>query len=197
MALKPTLKNIPDEELVDCYRNSHDTAYVGELYLRYIHLVYGACLKYLQKDIDAKEATKRIFEMLLRELKRHRVVAFRPWLYGIVKNFCDAESSKNAVTAASLPKKIIMEDVPTSIETTDEAHQAESEDERKLIIQTLIRNLHTLKDEQRKCLQFFYIDNMNFQAIEDKTGYTQNEIKSYIQNGRRNLKQLMGSNGSN
>ncbi|HEY0261636.1 MAG TPA: sigma-70 family RNA polymerase sigma factor, partial [Chitinophagales bacterium] len=197
LTLKPTLKNIPDEELVDCYRNSHDVNYISELYLRYTHLVYGTCLKYLNNGEDAKDATKQIFELLVRELKKHRVTIFKTWLHGVVQNFCTMESRKNTATATVPPPKKTTKEIPIRIESVDEAHQTESEEDRKLLTQTLIRNLHTLKDEQRKCLQFFYIDKMNYNAIEDRTGYTQNEIKNYIQNGKRNLKQLIGSNGNN
>ena len=98
MATKPTLKNIADEELVDYYRNSHDVNYIAELYLRYTHLVYGTCLKYLNSAEDAKEATKQIFEMLVRGLKKHRVTIFRTWLYDEVKSFCATGFRANATT---------------------------------------------------------------------------------------------------
>ena len=75
---------LSDEELVHRYRNSHDTAYIGELYVRYTHLVYGVCLKYFRNDADAQDAVMQIFEKLLLELKKHHVETFRPWLHTVV-----------------------------------------------------------------------------------------------------------------
>ena len=79
---------LSDEELVHRYRNSHDTAYIGELYVRYTHLVYGVCLKYFHNDADAQDAVMQVFEKLIKELKRHHIEAFKPWLHTVVKNHC-------------------------------------------------------------------------------------------------------------
>ena len=83
---KNNYNSVSDEDLVEYYRNSHDTVYVGELYTRYTHLVYGVCMKYLQNDNDAKDATMQIFEKLLKELKKHHITAFKQRLYMVVKN---------------------------------------------------------------------------------------------------------------
>lgn len=194
LAKNLTLSTIADEELVDCYRNSHDAVYIGELYLRYTHLVYGVCLKYLKNEDDAKDATMQIFEQLIRELKRHRVTTFKPWLYTVVKNFCMMEFRKADSTKQRTQK--MAKEMPKSVEITDSAHLAESEEERESLIQGLKNGLNFLKEEQRKCLQLFYLENLSYKAIEEKTGYKLSEIKSYIQNGKRNLKQMMTSGGN-
>lgn len=77
-----------DEDLVQMYRNSHNTAYIGELYVRYTHLVMGVCMKYLKDEAAAEDATMQIFEKLIQELKKHHVQAFKPWLHTVVKNHC-------------------------------------------------------------------------------------------------------------
>ena len=81
-------KNLTDEELVHRYRNSHETTYIGELYQRYTHLVFGVCMKYLHNDAEAEDATMQIFEKLIQDLKKHHITSFKPWLHMVVKNHC-------------------------------------------------------------------------------------------------------------
>ena len=70
---------LTDEELVERYRNSHETVYIGELYQRYTHLVFGVCMKYFKDEATAEDASMQIFEKLITELKKHHITAFKPW----------------------------------------------------------------------------------------------------------------------
>ena len=176
---------LSDEELVHRYRNSHDTAYIGELYVRYTHLVYGVCLKYFRNDADAQDAVMQIFEKLIVELKKHHVETFRPWLHTVVKNHCMMHFRKEA--SASKKETQLINNVKASVENADIDHQ-DTEQEKETMVQYLSTGLDTLKDEQRRCVELFYIKDMSYQQIVDETGYTMNEVKSYIQNGKRNLK---------
>lgn len=188
---KPILDTTTDEELVARYRNSHDSIYVGELYLRYTHLVYGTCLKYLKDSNDAKDATMQIFELLIRELKRHHITTFKPWLYTVVKNFCMMEFRKAGSTKEQVRKTA--KELPRNMEMSDKTHLEEYA-EKETLLQGMERGLMALKEEQRKCLQLFYLENLSYKAIQEATGFTLNEIKSYIQNGKRNLKLYMTNN---
>lgn len=179
---------LSDEELVHRYRNSHDPAYVGELYVRYTHLVYGVCLKYFQNDADAQDAVMQIFEKLIKELKKHHVDTFKPWLHTVVKNHCMMQFRKDAVETkreAELKKT-----VKDTVENTDTDH-LDKEDEKELMILYLSTGMDTLKEEQRKCIELFYLKDMSYQQITEETGYSMNEVKSYIQNGKRNLKNFI------
>lgn len=179
---------LSDEELVHRYRNSHDLIYIGELYVRYTHLVYGVCLKYFHNDADAQDAVMQIFEKLIKELKKHHIESFKPWLHTVVKNHCMMEFRKEATTTkkeAEL-KKTIKE----TVESTDSDH-LDSEEEKELIVQHLSTGMDSLKEEQRTCVEMFYLRDMSYQQIADETGYSMNEVKSYIQNGKRNLKNFI------
>jgi RNA polymerase sigma factor (sigma-70 family) len=176
---------LSDEELVHRYRNSHDTAYIGELYVRYTHLVYAVCLKYFHNDADAQDAVMQIFEKLIVELKKHHVETFRPWLHTVVRNHCmmqfrqEASANKNEVEL----KKITQQSVETA--GTD---QPGSDDEKEQMMAYLTNGMVALKGEQRTCVELFYLKDKSYQQIADQTGYTLGEVKSYIQNGKRNLK---------
>lgn len=176
---------LSDEELVHRYRNSHDTVYIGELYVRYTHLVYGVCLKYFQNDADAQDAVMQIFEKLISELKKHHVETFRPWLHTVVKNHCmmhfRKESSNNKKEAE------LKNTIKGSVENPDTDHLG-TEEEKEQMVRYLSTGMEALKDEQRVCVEMFYLRDMSYQQIADQTGYSLNEVKSYIQNGKRNLK---------
>lgn len=48
--------------------------------------------------------------------------------------------------------------------------------------------LKELKADQKTCVELFYLKHMSYGDIVDVTGYDLKKVKSYIQNGKRNLK---------
>lgn len=183
--------NVADEDLVEYYRNSHDTVYVGELYTRYTHLVYGVCMKYLQNDNDAKDATMQIFEKLLKELKKHHITAFKPWLYMVVKNYCMMEFRKAASQKTNTQK--IVKEQQQNVETDVDAHLDEKA-EKEMMLNGLEKGLSALKPEQQQCVKLFYLEELSYKDIAEKTGFSLNDVKSHIQNGKRNLKLFLTEN---
>ncbi len=179
---------LSDEELVHRYRNSHDTAYIGELYVRYTHLVYGVCLKYLHHDADAQDAVMQIFEKLIQDLKKHHVETFKPWLYTVVRNHCMMEFRKEA---GAVKKEADLKITLKQSVESDEQEHLDSESEKEQIVQYLTSGIESLKAEQRACIEMFYLRDMSYQQIADETQYSLSEVKSYIQNGKRNLKNFI------
>jgi RNA polymerase sigma-70 factor (ECF subfamily) len=176
---------LSDEELVHRYRNSHDTAYIGELYVRYTHLVYGVCLKYLHNDADAQDAVMQIFEKLIKELKKHHIEVFKPWLYTVVRNHCMMHFRQEA--SATKKEAELKNTIKANVESTEEGH-LDTEEDKEIMVQYLTNGMEALKDEQRMCVEMFYLKGMSYQQIADVTDFSLNEVKSYIQNGKRNLK---------
>jgi len=176
---------LSDEELVHRYRNSHDTAYIGELYVRYTHLVYGVCLKYLHNDADAQDAVMQVFEKLIKELKKHHIETFKPWLHTVVKNHCMMHFRKEATVTKKETE--LKNNIKASVESTGIDH-LDSEDEKELMVLYLSTGMESLREEQRTCVEMFYLREMSYQQISEQTGFSMNEVKSYIQNGKRNLK---------
>ncbi len=188
---KNNYNSVSDEDLVEYYRNSHDTVYVGELYTRYTHLVYGVCMKYLQNDNDAKDATMQIFEKLLKELKKHHITAFKPWLYMVVKNYCMMEFRKAASQKTNTQK--IVKEQQQNVETDVDAHLDEKA-EKEMMLNGLEKGLSALKPEQQQCVKLFYLEELSYKDIAEKTGFSLNDVKSHIQNGKRNLKLFLTEN---
>ena len=176
---------LTDEELVERYRNSHETVYIGELYQRYTHLVFGVCMKYFKDEATAEDASMQIFEKLITELKKHHITAFKPWLHTVVKNHCMMLFRKDSTEEKRLG--LLKKETGNVVENPEENHLQEAA-EKEFILQHLKEGIDELKEEQRVCSELFYLKESSYAEITLITGYNLNEVKSYIQNGKRNLK---------
>jgi len=174
-----------DEELILSYKRTGDIGLLGELYNKYVYLVYGVCLKYLKDREDSKDAVMGIFEKIIIELKDKEVKNFQSWLYVVSKNFCLMElrkSKKNLELdlAGNISQNIIME-------SSNELHLNNklNLDYEERILKKCMENL---SEQQRQCVQLFYYEEKCYREISEITRYDLNKVKSYIQNGKRNLK---------
>lgn len=180
-----------DLALISEYKKSKDPRFVGELYNRYLHLVTGACMKYLKHQEDAKDASMDIFEELLVKLLVHEISNFKSWLYSLTRNHCLMKIRKvKNITEVDIQDEKIEN---RFMEKPDFEHlidESSSETER---LQSAIANL---KDNQRLCIELFYLQEMSYKQVSEKTGLDLKQVKSNIQNGKRNL-QLILSQGIN
>ena len=62
------LQEASDDELVRYYQETGNQNYVGELYQRNAHLIFGACLKYLENREESQDAVMTIFEKVMVKL---------------------------------------------------------------------------------------------------------------------------------
>lgn len=182
------LKNISshsasDHELVAAFRQSGDLSLLGALYQRYMDLVYGICLKYLQEREPAKDAVMAIFEELAQKLPKHEVENFRGWLYTLAKNHClmQLRSSKRIK---------VNEFDPEHMQTAEELH-LNGVWEKEARLDQLSKCLETLPPDQKTTVELFYLQGKSYKEIETITGLEWNKVRSQIQNGRRNLKACM------
>lgn len=174
-----------DQQLIDLYVQSNDQVAFSEIYARYGHLVLGLCLKYLKNRDDAKDATLNIFGKLLDDLKKHRISTFKSWLYVYSKNFCLMELRKRQT---KLKKELDLEEnTILRMDFSDITHL----DEKERQLQHLENALLQLNDEQRQCVELFYLRDRSYKEVSEITGFDMHAVKSHIQNGKRNLKLLM------
>lgn len=172
-------QELSDEELVRRYASKGEDFAFTCLFYRYSHLVYGVCLKYLNDVSTAKDAMQQIFIKLLEELKKHDIAKFKPWLYQVAKNHCFMQMRKSKPEFSS-------EDIAEmNMEFEDEWHH-KVEEER--LLDELDRAVKDLSMDQRKCIEFFYLQKMSYAEVSRQTGYDLNKVKSAIQNGKRNIK---------
>lgn len=165
------------------YRTSKSTDAFGLLYERYAHLVYGVCMKYL-KDVDnAKDATMQVFEKLMKDLPKHDVLLFKAWLYRVAQNHCLMQLRSNNHLTKSVD--VFPEN---SVEFVDELHP---KIEKEIQLDKMEAALQDLNEDQRRCVQLFYLEKKTYTEIMLETGFNFMQVKSFIQNGKRNLKQKM------
>jgi RNA polymerase sigma factor (sigma-70 family) len=176
--------NTADEELLDNYRNSRDLKLLGKLYEKYMPLVFGVALKYLKDEEQAQDAVMAIFEDLVQKVHQHEIKQFRGWLYVLSRNHClmQLRAGKKMETVAL---DEFMEFNPVLHPDTENREEA---------MQALERCLDKLTAPQKQSISLFYLEEKCYKDIADTTGYTMNEVKSYIQNGKRNLKICLEKN---
>jgi RNA polymerase sigma factor (sigma-70 family) len=172
-----------DKDLTELYKKSGDLAVLGQLYERYMDLLYGVCLKYLKEPEDAKDSVMMIFEELVTKLKKHEVEYFRSWVYQLAKNHC-------LMKLRSGKKYKTTEFDPDLVQTEDNVH-LNGVLEKEENLKKMEFCMGQLPDEQRKVIQLFYFEGKCYNEIVEITGYAWNDVRSFIQNGRRNLKLCM------
>ncbi|MFP4469984.1 MAG: RNA polymerase sigma factor [Bacteroidota bacterium] len=180
-----------DEQLVSAYYKNRDSAILGELYGRHMHLVYGVCLKYFKEPEQSKDAVMAIYEKIREELPRHQVKHFKNWLYVITKNFCLMELRKHK---AGRMVYLSGEDLPLEFMEIGHALHPVDSDNCGKDLEALQECLEKLKPEQRQCVSLFYYENKCYRDIAVILNLDEKKVKSHIQNGKRNLKICIENN---
>ena len=182
----PFIKNISsatsDKELIERYKASGTLNILGELYQRYMDLVYGVCLKYLKEPEDAKDCVLNIFEELVTKLRKHEVDNFKGWLHQLAKNHCLMKLRK---------QKIVPVNIDVSFMQSEDNVHLDEDLEKEENFKRMQYCLEQLADQQKEVINLFYYKNKCYQEIIEITGLDNNKVRSFIQNGRRNLKICM------
>ncbi len=189
-----SIKKFTDEELVERFVKSGDKDYVGELFNRYTALVFGVCMKYLKDEDESKDATMQIFEKLIADLPRHQIRTFRPWLHMVVRNHCLMILRKQA-NHVMVNTEDYQLDGEQFVEFSSDNHLTNETQEKEQQYVQLEQAVEELNEEQRRCIELFYYQKKCYDDIVAITGYSYKQVKSYIQNGKRNLRISIENNG--
>ena len=173
------LKNIStnslaDKELVDLYKQSDDLTVLGELYQRYMELVYGVCLKYFKDAEAAKDGVMQIFEELVSKLKKHEVDNFRGWLHQLAKNHC--------LMQLRTPRNLKTVEFKTDLMQYEENVHLNGVLEKEENFKKLEYCIETLNNEQKESIRLFYLEEKCYNEIVEITGQEWNQVRSLIQN---------------
>jgi RNA polymerase sigma factor (sigma-70 family) len=171
--------HITDAELLENYYTDHDQQWIGILLERYTLLLFGVCMKYLKDEHEAQDCVQQIFLKVLTEAGRYRVDYFKSWLYMVAKNHC---LMKLRSTNGRMLREITDDIMPAT--DTNRTELLENEKTYDLLEEAL----EELSAEQRQCVTLFYLQKKSYSEISGLTGYSPTQVKSYIQNGKRNLK---------
>ncbi len=172
-----------DEELLQLFDRNGSLDTLGVLYSRYMHLVYGVSLKYLGDREDAKDVVMQIFEKLIIDLPGQEVRNFKSWLYVLTKNYCLMQIRSNKSAGGKMEGYKIEQEF---MESEQEMHPIDKEDHS--VEEALKQCIEQLKIEQKQCIELFYYQKLCYQEIAEKLKMSEKKVKSYLQNGKRNLK---------
>jgi len=178
-----TPDHIADSELLENFYNSKDNQWLGYLLQRYTLLLLGVCMKYLKNEEEAKDTVQQIFLKVITELQKYRVDYFKSWLYMIARNQCLMRlRDKQGKTPKELTDNLLLKEQESNI-----AELAEKD----VLLNTMEKALQELNGEQKTCVTLFYLQKKSYHDISEQTGLTLLQVKSHIQNGKRNLKLLV------
>lgn len=183
-----SLKTLSDLELVAHYALTDEKHCVGILFERYSTLVFAVCLKYFQDRDESKDVAMQVFEKLLIDLKKHSILNFKSWLHSVAKNYCLMQLRKNKgiTMIGGEGAKLIT----PFVEYREFLHR-EEENLKEIKLSELENALLELSEEQKICIELFYLKEKSYQEVAGLTGFTMNNVKSHIQNGKRNLKNII------
>lgn len=181
--------NLSDEDLVANYQTTSDKQAVGELFRRHSLMCFAVCNKYFRDTEKANDAAMAIFEKLFSDLQNHTIKNFKSWLHTVCRNHCLMQLRKPELTVS-------INDV--SEKSSDEFMQLDNflhQDNKEEKLQELEKAMAWLNDKQRQCIDLFYLKKKTYKEISEQTGYTVNDVRSQIQNGKRNLKITLQQKG--
>jgi len=181
-----------DKFIIEEYIQTKDKTLVGELFKRYTDFVFLVSMKYLKNEDRSKDAVMQIFEKLFSDLLKHQIDNFKPWLHTVVRNHCLGLLRKDQSQQKNEQNLKVELDFMESEE--DDHLIIEQEHENK--INSLETALKQLKPEQKQCVELFYLQEKSYSEVMELTGFPMKKVKSYIQNGKRNLKIIMEKMGA-
>lgn len=173
-------KNIEDAALLERFYEEHNNELLGILLQRYTILLLGVCMKYLKNEEDAKDSVQQIFLKVINELHKYKVGYFKSWLYMVARNHCLMRLRDKGRHTAELNEQ--------AIATPDDRELIRHAKEKDTMLTHMETALQQLNKEQKLCVTLFYLDKKTYQQIAAETGYSIMQVKSNIQNGKRNLK---------
>jgi len=177
-------KHITDQQLLENFYEDKDKQWLGILLQRYTLLLLGVCMKYLKNEEEAKDSVQQVFLKAITELQKYRVEYFKSWIYMVAKNYCLMKlRDKQGRLTVEINEKLVT------------AHEEEFDKQKFLedekTMELLTASLKELNPEQQQCVTLFYLQKKSYQEISSSTGFSMMQVKSYIQNGKRNLKLLI------
>lgn len=179
----PKLNHIDDKELLERFYADHNNEWLGILLPRYTLLLFGVCMKYLKNEEDAKDCVQQIFLKAINELHKYRVEYFKSWLYMIAKNHCLMKLRDKGKYPVEITERMTA--------TADITEDKNLFIERDNTLTEMQAALQQLNHEQQLCLTLFYLEKKSYTEIATQTGFSMMQVKSNIQNGKRNLRLLL------
>jgi RNA polymerase sigma factor (sigma-70 family) len=175
-------RHISDQELLNRFYTDNNKEWLGILLQRYTLLLLGVCMKYLKNEEAARDAVQQIFLKAITELGKYRVDYFKSWLYMIAKNHCLMQFREKNRHPVELNDQL---QLPVDNDRLPEIREKEK------LLDWMQEGLQSLNAEQQQCVTLFYLQKKSYHQISIETGFSLLQVKSFIQNGKRNLRAMI------
>jgi RNA polymerase sigma factor (sigma-70 family) len=186
-------KSESETDLLREYRQTGDLSILGKLYEPQMEMVFAIAMKYFKDEDEAKDTVMALFEELIPKLRQHEVENFKAWLGMVTRNYCLMELRKKTVEVSNFEGNYSDEDENISnnfMEINNSEHHTDSLDLEQNLTK-LEDCMKTLNLEQKQSVELFFMQEKTYQEVAQLTGFEVNKVKSYLQNGKRNLKICM------
>lgn len=180
-----------DESLIQLYQQTGKEIYVAELFQRYVDKVYVIARKYMKDRETSRDIVMIVFEKVLNNLQKTEVEIFGNWIHTITKNECIYYHRKEKNQTQRLNEWSDVErNLQNSVENDHLLHLIQQEED--IATKTALdKALNALKDHHRTCIKLFYYEKKSYKEIAAITGFTDKEVKSYIQHAKNNLRKKL------
>src|SRR5579859_5004138 len=172
-----------DQELLNRFYEDHNNEWLGSLLQRYTLLLLGVCMKYIREEEEARDCVQQIFVKVITELSKYRVEYFKSWIYTIARNHCLMKLRDQHGRQTELSESLLA--------AWDEEPGSNRHWEKEQLLQWMDQAIEELGKEQKTCVTLFYLEKKTYQEIASATGFTLMQVKSHIQNGKRNLRLMI------
>jgi RNA polymerase sigma-70 factor (ECF subfamily) len=172
--------HMDDKELLHRFQNDGNNEWLGILLQRYTMLLFGVCMKYLKNEEEAKDAVQQVFLKVINELQKYEVTWFKSWIYMVAKNHCLMKLRDKGKYTYEINEQVLA--------APHDSNDLKEVEEKDKTLDKMAEALKGLNKEQQLCVTLFYLEKKSYQQVADQTGYSLMQVKSHIQNGKRNLK---------
>ena len=178
-------QHLTDGELLERHAADGNKEWLGILLQRYSLLLLGVCMKYLKNEEEAKDCAQQVCMKVIADVNKYQIEYFKSWLYKVCTNQCLMRLRSKGVRITGLSDGADIEH--------DEGTPTHHEREQKY--QLLEAAIAALNPDQRQCVTLFYIQKLSYQQVSEQTGYSLLQVKSHLQNGKRNLRLWLQKGG--
>lgn len=167
---------LSDEEVILKYKSTGSKRILAPLFKKYNEKLFGLAFYYLHERESAMDTVMETFEVILKTIDKKEITYFKGWAMSICRNIC----LKKIRDVKKFDE--LKETSDSSVEYGDDLVYKDE------TIEKLLEFIPELKENQRVCIHEFYLLGKSYEDISASYGMSFKEVKSYIQNGKRNLR---------